>query len=184
MVPGVDVLPQRDGGGATIGAGWGHTAVVDSRGGLVVFGRPNDIKNTMKTDGIWRSLPIMVRLFNALGVHSLNTVPDDLEAEASEDEAASRGGVPKHVAGSLVPVRVSLRSQLKPGEAVASVECSAAVTAVLTTAGRIISFGRNQFGQCGVGSQAVDVFLPREASAFAFSLALARSFSRGNQSIA
>jgi alpha-tubulin suppressor-like RCC1 family protein len=60
-VPGLEGYEIR-----AIAAGWAHSAIVTTCGRLLVFGRPHDLRKALTLSHMWRTLPTLVRINQAL----------------------------------------------------------------------------------------------------------------------
>lgn len=109
-----------------------HSAAITQDGRVAVFGRTHGFKNTMRYIQMKRLFSPIVSLMNTLG----------------------QGRNVEY----FTPVWVSL----PPNEIASKVSCSAALTCIMMQSGRMYSFGSNNYGQCGIGSESMHAWDPTQ----------------------
>lgn len=119
----------------SVGAGWGHSAVVTEGGEALLFGRTHDFGNTLRILNMNRTMNWMAKAINAASDLAWKT---DLSPSLLDMED---GG---------------------PTPSFAAVACSpGALTAFLAKDGKVYCVGANDFGQCGRGDKTFNVFKAR-----------------------
>jgi len=119
-----------------VAAGWGHSSVITSDGGLYIFGRPYDFSSLLRIDQIYRFSPAVARFIS------------------SSSNSFIFGNT-----GGFYPTPLDIQA-IRNAK---SVSCSAGLTCVLTNNGEVYCFGLNRWGQCGYEPESNDhVFNPRK----------------------
>ena len=171
----------------SIAVGWGHTAIVANQK-LYVTGRPHDFSSLLRL----RRLPVWLRNYSVR-----QTLKSTMGGKDQQDAFSDAGVDPTSLVGRLVSWlsetfqldevedwEVARQQSLMPqltrvelpsvdGEPLipASVTGSAGFTAVLTTDGRLYTFGLNGYGQCGIGKTSNNVWQPQPVMGLSFDFA-------------
>lgn len=145
-VPFPYAIPKLEGTSEIVSAdcGWGHSALLTSHGALVLLGRAQDFKNTLKHINTRRGplsglQSLMQRLSSSL---------------FSEDVKPMVFYCPSPSSSSSSPA---------DADSFASVSCSVgALTAAITKKGRLYIAGQNFYGQCGIGKAEPEILFAPE----------------------
>lgn len=155
----------------SVAVGWGHTAIV-SNGNLLLTGRPHDFSALLR---LRRSPKFLRDYATRRGLQSayddnqgadptslvgrfITWLSDSLLSDAEDWDKARE----LSILASLSPV------ELPHGEIPVIVKCSAGLTAVLSSSGRVYTFGLNAYGQCGVGFTSNNVWKPQRVVGLEF----------------
>lgn len=110
----------------SVAAGWGHSAVVDNKGQLYLFGRPFEFSTIFRINRLYKFSSFLARCVSASSSNS------SFFGDAS-------GFYPD-------PVHFPCNDK------VTAVSCSAGLTAILTAVGDVYCVGINKWDQCGIPS--------------------------------
>lgn len=152
-------------------AGWGHT-VFTSNGSLFVSGRTHDLTTLLRL----RRLPHFLRMYavNSIIEKHRDDANDDKQKAFSDtilsmlvqnDKDREEGWrLEKRLSVSSSPTLVDLpeghRTMIEPLACEHSLDASAGLTALISQNGKVLSFGNNFYGQCGVGVSSENVWSP------------------------
>eukprot|EP00547_Thalassionema_nitzschioides_P012303 CAMPEP_0194260122 /NCGR_PEP_ID=MMETSP0158-20130606/45234_1 /TAXON_ID=33649 /ORGANISM="Thalassionema nitzschioides, Strain L26-B" /LENGTH=478 /DNA_ID=CAMNT_0039000181 /DNA_START=234 /DNA_END=1670 /DNA_ORIENTATION=+ len=162
-----------DGPVSAASAGWGHTTFT-SNGSLFVTGRTHDLPTLLRL----RRLPHFLRMYavNSIIEKHREDANDNIEHFPSfsdtilsmlvqNDKEREEGWkLEKRLSVSSSPTVVDLpaghRTMIAPSACEYSLDASAGLTALISQNGKVLSFGNNHYGQCGIGASSENVWSP------------------------